>query len=56
MIQDDSQAKVCKTQPEKMKKLNKCFLETEDKVWVLTFVNQDSKILIIKTDTLLKWK
>ena len=32
MIQDDSQAKVCETQLEKMQKLNKFFLKTEDKV------------------------
>ena len=32
MIQDDSQAKVCETRTEKMQKLKKIFLETEDKV------------------------
>ena len=32
MIQDDLQAKVCDTQPEKMQILNKFFLKTEDKV------------------------
>ena len=30
MIQDDLQAKVCETQPEKMQKLNKFCLQTED--------------------------
>ena len=39
MIQDDSQANVCETQPEKMQKLNKLFLETENKVYIFTFVN-----------------
>ena len=37
MIQDDSQAKVWETQPEKMQKLNKFFLKTQDKVSVMTF-------------------
>ena len=39
MIQDDSQANVCETQPEKMQKLNKLFLDTENKVYIFTFVN-----------------
>ena len=36
MIQDDSQLPSIETQPAKMEKWNKCFLERKGKVWVYT--------------------